>query len=66
MITLTSVTSSRRDMTSSIIKIPKGTAAAGVASNTALVIVRMTVCTGVGKRLHTLSSLPIVGGPYGF
>ena len=39
-------------------------AAAGVAGNTALVC--RTVCTGVGKRSHTLAPHPTLREPYGF
>ena len=49
-------------MTISIIEIPEGRKTAPtVASNTALVC--LTVCTGVGKRLHTLPSHPTIDEP---
>ena len=38
--------------------------AAGEAGNTALL--RMTVCTGVGKRLHTLPSDPTLSEPQSY
>ena len=39
--------------------------AVGVAWNT-LRACMMTICTGVGKRLHTLPSHPALGEPQGF
>ena len=57
--------SNPHDMANSIIVTPeiKAQTTGVTASNTALVCV--TVCTGVGKRLHTLPSHPRLGEPLG-